>query len=61
MLNNEKDPSVNGIIILILVLINVFILKIAFIQNEKWYDALIIALPLLLVALMNNSQKNLRH
>ncbi|WP_018614659.1 hypothetical protein [Segetibacter koreensis] len=53
MLDKEKKTSIGGTIILLLVFINAFILKIAFIQNEKWYATLVITLPLLLIAIYN--------
>lgn len=52
MLHKEKNVSVIGTIILLLVILNVLILKIAFIQNESWYWALVITLPLLLIAVL---------
>jgi hypothetical protein len=42
---------------LLLVFLNTLILKIAFIQNEKMYAALVITLPLLLLAIYYLSQK----
>lgn len=49
----KKDITVNGAIRLLLVLINAAILKVAFIKNENFYWALIIMLPLLIVAHYN--------
>lgn len=57
MSNKEKSTSVSGTMILLLVFLNALIIKIAFIQNEKWYIALVITLPLLLVAVLFNRQK----
>jgi glutamate synthase domain-containing protein 2 len=56
MSHKEKYVSVSGIIILVLVIINVLVLKIAFIQNGNWYWALIITLPLLLMAILDVHQ-----
>ena len=53
MLDKEKKNSIGGTIILLLVFINAFILKIAFIENGKWYITLVITLPLLLIAVYN--------
>ena len=50
MNNKENHVSVAGGIMLIFVLLNAVILKIAFIKNENWYTALLITLPLLLMA-----------
>ena len=52
MLHKEKNVSVSGTIILLLVISNVLILKVAFIQNENWYWALVVSLPLLLIAIL---------
>lgn len=57
MLNEEKQVSVSGTIILVLVFINAFILKIAFIENESLYIALVITLPLLFIAIYDVQQK----
>ncbi len=45
-----KNPSVGGMLILLLVIINVIILKSAYISNEKLYGLLVITLPMLLIA-----------
>src|SRR5690349_14223503 len=50
MLYKEKNASASRIIILLLVIINVLIVKAAFIQNENLYWALVITFPLLLIA-----------
>lgn len=50
MLHKEKDISVSGMIILLLIFFNAVILKVAFVQNENWYQALLVTLPLLLFA-----------
>lgn len=57
MLNKEKSVSVSGAIILLLIFLNAFVLKIAFIQSGKWYVALVITLPLLFVAVMYDRHK----
>ena len=43
--------SNNETVTLLLVFLNAFILKIAFIQNQKWYWALMVTVPLLLVSM----------
>src|SRR5690242_2590520 len=53
----NKSISASGIIILILVLINVIAIKEAFTGNGSWYLVLIVALPLLLLAIANIRQK----
>jgi hypothetical protein len=53
----NKPASPGGIIILVLVLINVIAIKEAFIGNGKWYLALVITLPLLLLAVANMRQR----
>ena len=60
MSNKEKNTSVSGITMLLLVFLNALIIKNAFIQDEKWYIALVITLPLLLVAVLFNRQKKHR-
>jgi predicted membrane protein len=57
MLHKEQNNSVGDIIMLLLVFLNAFILKIAFIQNEKWYPALIITFPLLLITIYLNKKR----
>jgi hypothetical protein len=59
MLNNEKHVSVRGTVILLLVLINTLILKVAFTENEGLYIALVITLPLLFIAAKKNRITNL--
>lgn len=57
MLHKEKNISVSGTTMVLLVFINALILKIAFIQNENWYAALVITLPLLLITIYYLSRK----
>jgi len=57
MLHKEKNISVSSSIILFLVFSNALILKIAFVQNEKWYALLVVTLPLLLVAIYHLREK----
>jgi hypothetical protein len=58
MLHKENHVPISGIIILLLVYLNAFILKMAFIQNKNWYEALIITLPLLIVAVYDNRARS---
>jgi len=57
MLSKEKKVSITGTAILLLILLNALILKMAFIENENWYAALVITLPLLFVAVMYRKHK----
>jgi len=56
MSHKEKNVSVSRIVILLLVIINVLIIKVAFIQNENWYWGLIVTMPLLLIAIIDVRQ-----
>ena len=57
MLNQTNCTAEGRTVILLLVLINILIIKVAFIHNEKWYLALFVTLPLLVVAIYNARQK----
>lgn len=57
MSQKENLVSVSETIILLLVFTNALILKIAFTGNENWYLALIVTLPLLLIAIFYGRQK----
>lgn len=57
MIQVRKPVSASGIIILLLVVLNVLVLKDAFNRNDKSYWYLIVALPLLLLAVLNTRQK----
>jgi len=50
-MRNQKSDSISGIIILLIVFINVLIIKVSYIGNANWYFALILTLPLLVLAL----------
>jgi hypothetical protein len=60
MLNKENKLSVSGTIILLLIFLNAFILKIAFIHGENWYRSLVITLPLLFVTVICRKRKKHR-
>ena len=57
MSRNQKSVSASGVIILIIVLLNAIVLKTAYIDNADYYWALLIVLPLLLLAIYNIKQK----
>ena len=57
MSRNQEKISASGIIILILVLLNVIILKTAFIQDAQIYWGLIISMPLLAIAIFDSIKK----
>jgi len=57
MTPNKENISISGIIVLILVCLNAFIAKIAFIVNEKWYGILVFTIPLLIVAIWDMRKK----
>jgi hypothetical protein len=59
MSRNQEKVSANGIVILILVMLNVIILKTAFINDAQIYWGLIITLPLLLIAIFDTIKKKL--
>lgn len=57
MIRNQKQISISGIIILILILFNVIVVRNAYVINEKWYWAMIVSVPLLLIAIRDRMQK----
>jgi hypothetical protein len=57
MKQNTKKISVRGAVVLLLLILNAVILKVAFIENSKWYLLLIVTLPLLITALYYKGQK----
>jgi hypothetical protein len=59
MSRNQEKVSANGIVILILVMLNVIILKTAFINDAQIYWGLVITLPLLLIAIFDTIKKKL--
>lgn len=58
MERNQKHNSLSGIILLVLVLINAVVLRTAYTVNEKWYWALLVSLPLLVIAIRHSSKKH---
>src|SRR4051812_42194321 len=57
MITDKKQVSVSKMIVLALIIINVIIVRTAFIGNSNWYWALVIFVPLLLLAISNIRQK----
>jgi hypothetical protein len=57
MMGKQKPVSASGIIILFLVLLNAIAIREGYTGNEKWYWALTVTLPLLLLAILNIRQK----
>jgi hypothetical protein len=57
MSRNQEKVSASGIIILILVMLNVIILKTAFIHDARIYWGLVITLPLLLIAIFDTLKR----
>lgn len=54
MIRTQKPVRVNGIIILFFVLINAIAIREGYTGNGAWYLCLILTLPLLLFAIVNN-------
>lgn len=57
MSNNMKSNPGVGIVVLLLLLINALIAKIAFIKNENLFWLLVIMVPLLLLAMFGGKRK----
>lgn len=57
MIRNKKQVSVSGAILFTSVLLNAIVLEAAYTGNHNWYWALLISVPLLLVALHDRWQK----
>ena len=57
MSGNNRVVSISGIILLFIVLLNVVIAKHAFTVNTTWYWALLVTLPLLMLAIFYSRQK----
>ena len=52
-MRNQKSIPASRIIILILVLLNVIVIEEGYTGNGSWYYALILTLPLLILAILN--------
>jgi glutamate synthase domain-containing protein 2 len=57
MLANRKPVSTSGLIIAFLVLSNTIIIRAGYVTDAKWYWALLISLPLLILAILNVRQR----
>lgn len=59
MIRDPKKISISGIISLILVIINALILRTALVTgNGWWYIALVLTVPLLLIAIIKKIKTN---
>jgi hypothetical protein len=61
MIQDRTAISANGLIINIMILVNVVILRHAFIANKSWYWMLIGSLPLLLLSVFSAGRKKLKN
>jgi len=59
MLDKTESTPSSRIVVLLLVLINILIVKTAFIYNEELYRVLIITLPFLLVAIYDDTKQKI--
>jgi hypothetical protein len=50
MIPDQKNNSLSGLLLLVFILINAFILEHAFVINENWYWGLTVTFPLFIVA-----------
>jgi glutamate synthase domain-containing protein 2 len=57
MVRKHKIVSAGGIIILSLAILNIILIRAGFANNENWYWALAVSVPLLLLAIFNIRQK----
>jgi glutamate synthase domain-containing protein 2 len=57
MISKQKLFSASGMIIILLVFLNTVAIREAYTGNENWYWAVIVTLPLLLLAILNIRQK----
>ncbi|HEU4632832.1 MAG TPA: FMN-binding glutamate synthase family protein [Flavisolibacter sp.] len=57
MIRSRKEISISGIIVLLVVLLNAVVLRTAFSVNGNWYWALLLTMPMLLIAIKDISQK----
>ena len=57
MKQKEKNPSVSSTIITLLLMVNIIIVSTAYTAGPHWYWALVVTLPLLLLALWDRRQK----
>lgn len=57
MPDKTKKVSASGTMVLLLIFLNTVVVKVAFIRNSKWYLALFVTVPLLLITLYITRQK----
>lgn len=55
-MQNQTSAPTNGMMILLMVMINAIVIKEGYSGNENWNFALILTLPLLLIAIINSRQ-----
>jgi len=58
MISKEKRTGPQGIILLFLIGINILIIKTGYTTGHQWYWALAVSLPLLVLSILNNRQRN---
>lgn len=61
MPDKTKKISASRTILMLFIFLNAVVVKEAFIRNSKWYFALIITVPLLLITLYYTKQKKPKH
>lgn len=61
MIQDRTAISANGLTINIMILVNVVILRHAFIADKSWYWMLGISLPLLLLGVFTGGKKKLKN
>jgi hypothetical protein len=57
MIRNEYKVSDNGLLISFLVLLNTIFLRSAYLDNKQYYWALLVSLPLLILAIWDRLKK----
>jgi glutamate synthase domain-containing protein 2 len=57
MIRNRKTVSISNLILFIIILANAVVIKIAYTGNQIWYWALLITMPLLLIAIRDMRQR----
>ncbi len=57
MIRNERKVSVSGMVISFLIVLNSIFLKEAYVENEQYYGALVITVPLMLFAIWEHFKK----
>jgi hypothetical protein len=57
MTSKEKRIPLDGIILSFLIGINVLIIEAGYTTDQKWYWALTVTIPMLVLAILNKRQK----